>query len=277
MAVQAQQELRHIGGAGVPLVFLHANGFPPGSYRSLLSELFDVARVSTLDLRPLWGGPSPRGRTSWSDFALDVASALKSAREPVWLMGHSLGAVVSALTALHSPQCVRGLILLDPVFLRTRTVAVLRLLPQRVRQRLPLVRRALGRPDQFESLEAAFVFHRQRRALAGLSDQVLWDYLRDGTHLDAATGVLRLRYPKAWEAAIYQAAPWIWPKLNRLRQPTLGLRGLNSDVLSESAYWRWGSLQPAVCLKTVAGGHLFPLEQPEATSHLVKDFLRSVA
>ncbi|MEQ8515772.1 MAG: alpha/beta hydrolase, partial [Chromatocurvus sp.] len=56
--------------------------------------------------------------------------------------------------------------------------------------------------------------------------------------------------------------------------PVLGLRGEESQTLSAAAFRRWGRVQKQADLRTVPGGHLFPLEHPQDTAAQVLDYLR---
>jgi pimeloyl-ACP methyl ester carboxylesterase len=131
----------------------------------------------------------------------------------------------------------------------------------------------LGRPEHFASHEEAFNFYRGKRAFGRFSDEVLWDYV----HASKSTlpeGGVQLSFPAAWEAAVYGSAPWVWPRLLRVRLPTLGLRGEHSDVLTPGAMRRWARLQPSAELHHCPGGHLLPMESPETTAGYVIDFLQ---
>ncbi len=268
-----QERLESFGGSGHALVFAHANGYPPGSYRRLLESLTTHCSVSAVRQRPLWGTPLPPARLHWQLFATDLVDTLRACCDtPVWLLGHSLGAVVGLLAATREPSLFRGLLLLDPVFLPTRFVLGMRLMPRARLQRMPMIRAALSRPDQFADAQAAFEFYRSRRAFSGMDDSALWDYVAASTGSVDDAGV-KLLYPPAWEAGIYGSVPWIWPTLKRVSMPVLGLRGVNSQILSAAAFQRWGRVQKQAELHTVAGGHLFPLENPRETAQHVVDYL----
>lgn len=267
--------LEHFGGTGVPLVFAHANGYPPGSYRRFLDPLTGACSVIGYRHRPLWSDEPAPPRADWHQFARDLVETVESlpgrGGEPVWMMGHSLGAVAGMLAALRRPALFRGLILIDPVFIPARKVLSLQLTPGSALARLPLVRKTLQRPARFESGEAAFAFHRGKRAFAGMSDEVLRDYIRAGTR--ERDGGVELTWSPRWEAAVYSSVPLVWTRLPRLRLPTLGLRGEESDILGEAAFRRWGRLQKSADLRTLPGGHLLPLEHPEGTAGAVLEFL----
>lgn len=267
-----EDRLESFGGSGAPLLFAHANGYPPGSYRQFLAPLAEHCAVTAYRHRPLWSAQPAPLRANWHLFASDLVQTLERwGREPVWMVGHSLGAVVSLLAALKRPGLFRGLVLIDPVFLPSRQALSLRIAPGGALRRMPLVRKTLGRPSRFRDPAAAFEFHRGKRAFAGMSDDVLWDYVRAGTR-PVDSGV-ELAWSPGWEAAVYASVPLVWPRLLRLRLPTLGLRGEHSDILTDAALRRWARLQPGAELHTCPGGHLLPLEHPGDTAARVIDFL----
>jgi len=58
------------------LVFMHANGFPPGTYASLLDALMPLGRISTVEHRPLWQEKAPTF-LSWEVYADDAIATLR--------------------------------------------------------------------------------------------------------------------------------------------------------------------------------------------------------
>lgn len=263
--------LLDMGGQGLPLCFAHANGYPPGSYRQLFEQLRGRFAITALEQRPLWGSREPPARLRWDLFADDLLAAIdRRYREPLWMMGHSMGATVAAIAAQREPARFAGLVLLDPVFLPGPVVALTRLLPERRRRKLPMIRRALRRPEQFESFDAAFAFYRAKAAFRGLGYDALRDYV-EASKVPLPEGGVRLRYSGAWEAAVYATPPQVRGVLRTLRVPTIGLRGRDSDTLSPEIFARWSRWQPAAKLREVTGGHLFPLEHPGETAAAITE------
>ena len=115
-------------------------------------------------------------------------------------------------------------------------------------------------------------FNAYNGAFNAFDDEVLWDYIRAGFK-QGPGGDLELAYSGDWDAAVYSSLPLVWPRLLRLKVPTLGIGGDSSDILSAAALRRWARLQPQAELHSIPGGHLFPLEQPDQTAALVLDFL----
>ena len=268
-----QERLESFGGSGRQVVFAHANGYPPGSYRQFIAPMLDHCQVTGYRHRPLWSARLPRRRLNWAYFADDMLNTLAATfTEPVWMMGHSMGGAIAMIAASRKPQFFRGLILIDPVFLPTRHTFHMRLTSRSRMQSVPMVKKTLNRPDTFANHQAAFDFHRAKRPFSAISDEVLWDYIHAGTR-PTGGGELELAFPREWEAGVYASPPWVWPRLARLRLPTLGLRGQDSTTLSTKALQRWARLQPDVELHNCPGGHLLPMEHPEGTARYVIDYL----
>lgn len=268
-----QQRLESFGGAGEPLVFAHANGYPPGSYRRFLNRLTHDYAVTGFHHRPLWSSGSAPALLDWACFATDLMETLEATQgEPVWMVGHSMGAVVGVQAAAWRPALFRGLVLIDPVFMTPEVVAAREAMPLEAVDAMPMVRKTLTRPDRFDSQQEAFDFHRGKRAFADFSDEVLWDYIRAGTRRND-DGVYKLAYCREWEAAAYRSAPQVWDELAAVKLPVLGLRGETSNTLSEEAFALWAETQPHADLRTCRGGHLLPLEYPDETAAAVLDFL----
>jgi pimeloyl-ACP methyl ester carboxylesterase len=266
------KRLEEFGGEGARVLFAHANGYPPASYRAFLEQLTPYCQVTGFHQRPLWSPEMPPQRLNWNRFAEDLIETLEATQpEPVWMMGHSMGGTVAAIAAARRPDVFRGLLLIDPVLFSTRRVASARLNPAAM-ERSPLVRKTLTRPNRFDSRDQAFEFHRGKRDFSRFSDEILWDYILAGTRFDEK-GELRLAYAREWEAAAYRSAPWMWGRMAKIKIPVLGLRGESSDTLTEKAFKRWGRLQPQASLHVCAGGHLLPMEQPVATARVIIDYL----
>ncbi|MEW6285623.1 MAG: alpha/beta fold hydrolase, partial [Chloroflexota bacterium] len=145
-----------LGGNGLPLHFLHANGYPPECYKPLLELLKTEYRVFGMYLRPLWDGSKPQDLRTWHPLSDDLLRFL-SDREPgpVIGVGHSVGAVVTLRAALREPGRFRALVLIDPVlFVPARLAAWSIIRALGVGDRLhPLIRTAQKRRRTFDDLE----------------------------------------------------------------------------------------------------------------------------
>lgn len=256
------------------LVFAHANGYPPGSYRLLLARLAEQFNVYVVDHRPLWSHTQAPKRLAWSTYAKDLISGLEGFFDgPVWLCGHSMGAVVSVLATHERPDLVKGLVALDPVLLPRSLWLAAQLMSRVFWRDLPICKVALNRPHRFDGYNAAFDFYRAKRPFRKLSDEALWDYVKAG-HREVSEGGLQLVWSGAWEACVYRSAPSIFGVLAQINKPMLGIAGIESDVLNTDTLAKWHRCVPQVEQYVLPGGHLIPLEMPDECARRITHFIQ---
>ena len=58
--------------------FLHANGYPPACYGTLLERFRAKYHVFGMLLRPLWPAADPQAIRDWDPFSEDLRNFLKS-------------------------------------------------------------------------------------------------------------------------------------------------------------------------------------------------------
>lgn len=101
-------------GTGAPVVALHAIGHGSGDFLPLADRVGSHFRLSMVD----WPGhgDSPRGLPpSAKNYAALLAELVPSiAREPVVLLGNSVGGAAALRFAASRPDLVRALVLCDP-------------------------------------------------------------------------------------------------------------------------------------------------------------------
>jgi pimeloyl-ACP methyl ester carboxylesterase len=102
--------------AGPPLVLIHGlTGSAWKDWGHLIPQIPFPWRVFAVDLRGHGRSCHPERGYHYDDYTRDIAAFLRGlVRKPVLLIGHSLGAVISLLTAAEAPEQVRGLLLSDP-------------------------------------------------------------------------------------------------------------------------------------------------------------------
>ncbi len=100
-------------GSGAPLVMLHGLFGSAANWGVVARALADQCRVYSLDLRN--HGKSPHAATmTYPEMAGDVLAFLEArSLEKSVVLGHSMGGKVAMQLALHAPERVRALILVD--------------------------------------------------------------------------------------------------------------------------------------------------------------------
>jgi pimeloyl-ACP methyl ester carboxylesterase len=267
------------GGNGPSAVFGHANGFPPESYRLLLESLSRHFSVASFAARPLWPGSDPGSVSSWRDLAGDLGDELGWRRvEGALAVGHSLGSVLNVLAAAADPRRFRALALIDPVvFTGTQALFWGVLKGLGFGHRLPLIRGALKRRESYADVNEVRSSYAGKSVFARWDPQALDDYIRAGFVPDTAGGV-RLRYPKVWEARIFELTPaTVWRELKNLGVPVLFLRGGVSDTFVAAAADRAGrEIENAQVVEVPGASHFVPMERPREVARLIIDWARRV-
>jgi pimeloyl-ACP methyl ester carboxylesterase len=259
------------------LIFAHANGFPPGTYEKLLRELSAEYRVSAFSARALWPEYDPSSVDSWIDLAQDLRGAMKkSGLRRVLGVGHSLGGALMIIAAAAEPGLFSALALIDPVVFTGGHAlfwGVLKGLG--FGHRLPLIRGARRRRERFPDFDAARSAYAGKSVFSTWDPEVLDDYVRAGFR-ETGDGEVELRYPKTWEARIFELTPAsVWSDLRRIELPTLVIRGASSDTFRSAAARRVGrELAGATIVELAETSHFLPMEAPVDVARLIVDWHR---
>jgi pimeloyl-ACP methyl ester carboxylesterase len=103
---------RTVGEAGPRVVFVHGLFGQGKNWTTIAKGLADRHRVTLLDL-PNHGHSPWTDRVDYLDMAELVAAELEEFGEPVTLVGHSMGGKVAMQLALHRPELLRALVVVD--------------------------------------------------------------------------------------------------------------------------------------------------------------------
>ena len=100
-------------------LFFHANGFSAHTYNDLLTQVAETLSIRAFDLQGHGASDaieSVKQLRRWRLYRSNIEMALER-NEGGILIGHSMGALSSLFTAMHRPELVKALVLLEPVFL----------------------------------------------------------------------------------------------------------------------------------------------------------------
>jgi pimeloyl-ACP methyl ester carboxylesterase len=253
------------------LHFSHANGFPAPCYAQMLAPLARRYRVGWIEAI----GTDPRypPTEGWPRLVAQLIDTLEREYrgEPVYGVGHSLGAYVSFLAAAQRPDLFRGIVMLDaPVIgpLRGRALGAVKKLG--IVDRVTPAGMTRERRSEWASRAEARAHFRTRRLFRHFTDECLEDYVRHG--LAGRAGHYRLRIDPEIEYRIYRTIPHDMSRhLRELRVPAGFVGGTRSDVLRRIGM---RAMRGSRFLKRrVAGGHLFPFEQPLAAATAIEELL----
>lgn len=259
------------------LVFSHANGFPAGTYEQLFKAWraagWHVKAVEKFGHDPAYPVSSnwPRLRDQLLDFIEAEVGG------PAWLVGHSLGGLLSLLAACRRPDLVHGLVLLDsPVFTGWRAHSVRMLKLSGLIPRVSPGKVSRSRRHEWPSRQAALEHFRAKAVFARWEPQVLADYVHAGTQ--RAGGKTVLAFDRAVETHIYNTLPHHLGTLMRRHPPRCPV-GFIAGTRSNEV--RTGGLAASRALagerfRWIDGTHLYPMEKPAETAAQVLELLHDM-
>lgn len=263
------------------IVFSHGNSFPGSTYKVLLDDLrgrsYSVSAVERFghDERYRVTNNWPLLVRQLADFAGEQA-ARDGAK--VYLVGHSLGGILSLMAAARHPDIAQGVLLLDsPIISGWRASALDVVKRTQVVGSLSPGRISRARRNTWNSTQEAFEHFRGKKAFARWDARVLRDYVEHG--LADHHGKRVLAFDRDVETAIYNTLPHnLAPMLRRhpLQCPAAFIGGLESVEMRQVGM----SLTQRVTqgrITMIDGTHLFPMEQPHTTAAAIEAALRNLA
>ena len=258
------------------IVFSHGNSFPASTYGVMLDDVrrrgFRIEAIEKLGHNPRYPVTNnwPHLVQELRDFVAPLATP-----EPVFLVGHSLGGILSMMVAAQSPTLVRGVVLLDSPMLggwRAKLLQIGKRLP--MAESLSPASVSRKRRTHWAHLDEALAHFQHKRAFAKWHPQVLHDYVAHGTHDDVGPqGVRRvLSFDRDIESAIYNGLPDHLEACFRrhpLHCKAALIGGLQSRELRQVGLdFSRRITQGRIAM--VDGTHLFPMEQPLAAAAAIE-------
>ena len=279
------------GHAGV-IVFSHGNSFVGGTYNKMFKGLrsrgYQVHAVERFGHNPDFPVTNnwPHLVEELTDFAGRVAA---HAQQGVYLVGHSLGGILSLICAAKHPQLggypVRGVVLLDSPLVggwRSPTIGLIKKTP--LIQRFSPARASHRRRQRWPDREAVLESFQKKRHFEKWDHQVLLDYVQHGfkdVHDDAGQHV-ELAFSREIETAIYNTLPHNVPRVLRkhpLQMPLAFIRGTRSfemQQLGEGPLRRLLGKEPGQRWQEIEGSHLYPMEKPLETADCIHKALLAI-
>ncbi|MEL6824080.1 MAG: alpha/beta hydrolase [Calditrichota bacterium] len=256
--------------------FAHANAYPPGSYRELLTKLGENHSVLASKARPLWQESPSAKDTSWTVFADDLIRFLDNKQlSGIIGIGHSLGAVMTLIAAIKRPDLFRKIILLEPVLLHRNLYWLTGIIPLKMRRLIvPPIQIAEKRRNFWQSKEEAFKSFRTKKVFSKFSDTALKNYITAG--LTKTEGGFKLIFSPEWEARVYAMAYSSWKIYGHLSIPSLSIRAEETNAIYKTAWPEWKKLRPEAEYLTMQNTtHLLPLEVPNELSTILHQFIQN--
>ncbi|MBT3322045.1 MAG: alpha/beta hydrolase [Anaerolineae bacterium] len=265
--------------AGSPLLFLHANGYPPACYTPLFN-LLKKKQIIAMHQRPLWENAKPEAIEDWHPLTDDLLHFMDERKlDAIPAVGHSMGGIALLRAALREPERFSHIILLDPVLFPPIFISAMKIIRAlNITHKIhPLIPPAQRRRRIFKNREMILRGYRKKKVFQYFSNDALEAYINGITCLQD-DGSYKLCYSPEWEVQIYLTGVWrdmeLWHQLPKLKVPLLIIRGAETDTFFESAGKLVKKKLPtATILSIPASTHLVPLEEPKMVSDEINSFL----
>ncbi|OWW22419.1 alpha/beta fold hydrolase [Noviherbaspirillum denitrificans] len=250
------------------LHFVHANSYPAGTYRVFFDHLARHYDVQALPMHA--HNPAYPVSNGWPALVRELIDELEMRyTQPVILVGHSMGGMLSLMVAKIRPELVRCVVLLDsPVVAGWRAVLL------RVAKRIGADKRfspaqfSEKRRNVWPSIDAAYEHYAAKPMFAVWPPEVLRDYVETGLvpHPEGVT----LRFTRETETAVYRTLPHHIGRIVRRPFPVpVGFVGGIDSVECRQAGLQATRRLTGRHFVQIPGGHLFPMEHPAAAAKAV--------
>lgn len=257
--------------------FTHANGIPSAAYQKFFNCFkadFDLKAIPMIGLNPQYPVTM-----SWQYLVEQVIADIEQQfpDQQVIGLGHSFGSLVTLMAAYKRPDLFSQLIIMDPPFVigsKSAIFEAMQKLKLKAVDKITPAAITLKRNDHWRSFDEAYMSLRNNRLFKNFDKQCFDDYFAHGITQDQSRGGVTLSIPKAIEAEIFRTVPAWWWRTPR-KAPQVPVHLITAE---QSHFYQQGLPQGmkktyGVEFSVVEGGHMFPLEKPEATARFVQKLI----
>lgn len=255
------------------LNFVHANGFPAGSYRTFLEEFSE--RYTTIAHEQFGHNHKYPIHNNWQYLVTELVDYIKLQDEKVICVGHSFGGVIAFIAACQHPELFRGLVMLDPPVFTGRLSWLLSLAKKTpLIDKLSPAGKAKNRKNNWP-LETNLVKSFARKQLfKNFNPRCLQDYVDSAVTIKNKR--LELMFSPDVEADIFRNLPCnLFEFKNKLTVPAALIFGEKTSVLPIRYFYRFAKMNQIELMMMPNGGHMFPLEQPERTAQIIDKLIKN--
>lgn len=256
------------------LHFVHGNSFPAGTYRVFFQHLSAHYDVRAQDVHG--HNPAYPVTDGWPYLVQELIDTLAQRyQQPVILVGHSLGGILSFMAASQRPDLVKCVVVLDSPLVSGWRALMLRVFKKAgLDKKFSPARFSEKRRMLWKDAEAAYQHFATKEMFAIWPPEVLRDYIHAGVmpHPDGVT----LRFTREIESQIYLTLPHNLGSIARrgLRMP-MGFVGGTESIECKQAGLALTKKMVGTHFVKIPGGHLIPMEVPAQTAAAVHDMICS--
>lgn len=249
-----------------PIQFSHANGFGAGTYHYFLNALAPHPVKAVAQFGHNGYEVAPR----WQPLAQELIDYIEQHhQQPIIGIGHSLGGGVTLLAAQQRPDLFQKIILLDPPLfapVKRSVMEFLKIINQYDKQ-TPAARTRVRR-QFFESKQEAYDYFKNKKVFRHFHPECFNDYIKNGLMPHPENGY-QLAFSREIEYQIFRQLPIIRKKID-LPMPCHFVYSGHYNVLWKTDIRFLQSWLVGAHFHSFDGGHLFPLEQPNAAAKMIK-------
>ena len=251
--------------------FVHANGFPAGSYKTFFSCFPEQYKFIA---NSHYGHNSQfKWHKNWQHIIDELIHFIEQHNEPVVSIGHSFGGIVTFIAACQRPELFKGIILLDPPVI-TGSRAWLLKFAKRTRyiDKITPAGKAIIRRQYWplgSDLASKFA---KRKLFKNFDKRCLQDYANSA--VIEKNQQLELLFSPRVEADIFRNIPTnLSSYKNKLTVPAALIYGEKTDVCPHQYFINFAKLNNIETKMLAGAGHMFPLEQPEKTAQTISEII----
>lgn len=256
--------------------FVHANGFPAGSYQTLFNyfpEQFQIIAHEKYGHNAQYPVEN-----NWQPLVDEMIEFVKQQleihqQEQVINVGHSFGGVISFIAACQQPELFKGIVMLDPPVVTGGAALAMKYLKKTrlVDKFSPSGKAKVRRTHWPLGTDLVRIFA-SRKLFQHFDKRCLQDYVSHG--ITERNNQLELVFSSEVEADIFRnLATNLSSYKNKLSVPATLIYADKTDVFPHSYFKKFSNLNKNMQLLTTQGGHMFPLEHPEETAQLITNVI----
>jgi pimeloyl-ACP methyl ester carboxylesterase len=273
-----------VGGAELPylfyeggarqILFAHATGFLPWLWHPIIENFVPEHSAWAPYICNYRSCNPHEGGLAWHVVAEDLATFCREQKiENPLMVGHSMGATVSAIAVGRYGLTPRAMVLIEPIFLPEQFYEMTPSLEAH-----PLASKSIKRLNHWKNEEEAMSYLKSRSFFSSWDPEILHLYKQFGME-KMTQGDMRLTCAPESEAAMFMGG-WCcnpWPLLEKISCPVLVIEGEKSTNIGLVDIQRAVSILPKGRYGSVAdAGHLIPMEKPAEIAGIIKEYISTI-
>lgn len=256
---------------GPTLILIHATGFNPWLWHPIARELSARYQIIAPFFCEHRVTDPHQGGLGWNVLAQDLVELCQNLHiQKPFMIGHSMGGGVCVLAHGLIPNLAEKMILIEPILLPEH-----RYLKPLTLEDHPLARKAILRKNRWDNLEEARTYLHSKPLFHNWDREMLELYMQYGL-AERLEGGLKLVCSPRGEASIFMGltAENPWPLLPHISCPVLILEGENSESREMLSLGKAVEELPGGEYRLIPeAGHLIPMEKPQLTTQIIRDYL----